>query len=47
DDGCRVITKFPAEELLVCGTTYVRGADLRPTPARTDGDLTRRNGGST
>jgi Xaa-Pro aminopeptidase len=26
--GCRVITKFPAEELLVCGTTYVRGADL-------------------
>jgi Xaa-Pro aminopeptidase len=27
-DGCRVITKFPAEELLVCGTTYVRGADL-------------------
>jgi Xaa-Pro aminopeptidase len=26
--GCRVITKFPAEELLVCGRTYVRGADL-------------------
>ena len=26
--GCRVITKFPAKELLVCGTTYVRGADL-------------------
>jgi Xaa-Pro aminopeptidase len=26
--GCRVITKFPAEELLVCGQTYVRGADL-------------------
>jgi len=26
--GCRVITKFPAEELLVCGKTYVRGADL-------------------
>ncbi len=26
--GCRVITKFPAAELLVCGTTYVRGADL-------------------
>jgi hypothetical protein len=23
-----VITKFPAEELLVCGKTYVRGADL-------------------
>ena len=26
--GCRVITKFPAEELLVCGKTYVRGADV-------------------
>jgi Xaa-Pro aminopeptidase len=26
--GCRVITRFPAEELLVCGKTYVRGADL-------------------
>ena len=23
-----IITKFPAEELLVCGKTYVRGADL-------------------
>lgn len=28
DDGCRIITKFPADELLVCGKTYVRGADL-------------------
>ena len=26
--GCRMITQFPAEELLVCGKTYVRGADL-------------------
>ena len=26
--GNRVITRFPAEELLVCGKTYVRGADL-------------------
>jgi Xaa-Pro aminopeptidase len=26
--GYRVITKFPADELLVCGKTYVRGADL-------------------
>jgi Xaa-Pro dipeptidase len=26
--GHRIITKFPAEELLVCGKTYVRGADL-------------------
>ena len=23
-----MITKFPADELLVCGKTYVRGADL-------------------
>jgi Xaa-Pro aminopeptidase len=26
--GCEVITRFPAEELLVAGKTYVRGADL-------------------
>jgi Xaa-Pro aminopeptidase len=28
DDGCRIITRFPAQELLVAGRTYVRGADL-------------------
>ena len=28
ETGYRVITRFPAEELLVCGKTYVRGADL-------------------
>jgi Xaa-Pro aminopeptidase len=27
-DGCEVLTKFPAEELLVTGRTYVRGADV-------------------
>jgi Xaa-Pro aminopeptidase len=27
-DGPRIITRFPAEELLVCGKQYVRGADL-------------------
>jgi Xaa-Pro aminopeptidase len=27
-DGCRILTRFPAEELLVAGKTYVRGADL-------------------
>ena len=27
-DGHRVLTRFPAEELLVAGKTYVRGADL-------------------
>jgi Xaa-Pro aminopeptidase len=27
-DGCRIITKFPADELLVAGRTYVRGADI-------------------
>ena len=26
--GYRVITRFPAEDLLVCGKTYVRGANL-------------------
>ena len=38
--GCDVITRFPAEELLVAGRTYVRGADLLATGD--DG----RNGGS-
>jgi len=35
-DGNQILTRFPAEELLVAGTTYVRGADLAalsPTPA--------------
>ena len=27
-DGHQVLTRFPAEELLVCGKLYVRGADL-------------------
>src|ERR671922_697713 len=27
-DGCEILTKFPAEELLVTGRTYVRGADV-------------------
>jgi hypothetical protein len=37
--GCEVLTRFPAEELLVAGRVYVRGADLvdRPHPAH-DGD---------
>ena len=33
EDGCRLITKFPAEELLVAGRQYVRGADLGATGA--------------
>jgi Xaa-Pro aminopeptidase len=37
-DGNRILTRFPAEELLVAGKTYVRGADLlaateSPAPA--------------
>ena len=27
-DGNRILTRFPAEELLVAGKTYVRGVDL-------------------
>jgi Xaa-Pro dipeptidase len=27
-DGNRILTRFPAQELLVAGRTYVRGADL-------------------
>ena len=35
-DGNRILTRFPAEELLVAGKTYVRGADLverEPSPS--------------
>jgi Xaa-Pro aminopeptidase len=28
EDGCRIITRFPGEELLVAGRAYVRGADV-------------------
>jgi Xaa-Pro aminopeptidase len=31
-DGCDVLTKFPADELLVTGRTYVRGADFTKAP---------------
>jgi hypothetical protein len=46
-DGCRLITKFPAEELLVTGTIYVRGADLASASgaARTDGNGVRADPG--
>ena len=38
ETGCRIITKFPAQELLVAGTRYVRGADVTPrSAAHTDG----------
>src|SRR5215203_5164354 len=44
DDGCRIITKFPGEQLLVAGTTYVRGADVvasaAPGTVQGDGDAT-------
>jgi Xaa-Pro aminopeptidase len=33
-EGCEVLTRFPAEELLVTGRTYVRGADVAELEAR-------------
>ena len=27
-DGCEILTRFPADELLVCGRVYTRGADF-------------------
>ena len=44
EDGCRIITRFPGDELLVAGRTYVRGADLAEpggngaTDGRSDGE---------
>jgi hypothetical protein len=37
--GCDVITRFPAEELLVAGRTYVRGADLLRGEANSPTDI--------
>ncbi len=42
--GCDVITRFPADELLVAGTVYVRGADL-PSAARGAGRRNREEEG--
>ena len=33
-DGCEILTRFPAEELLVTGRTYVRGADIAELESR-------------
>ena len=33
-DGCEILTKFPADELLVCGRVYVRGADFAELETR-------------
>jgi len=40
-DGARVLTRFPADELLVAGTTYVRGADLPTAGEAPSGDGAR------
>jgi Xaa-Pro dipeptidase len=37
-DGCEVLTKFPADELLVTGRTYVRGADVAELERRARGE---------
>ena len=36
-DGAKVITKFPAQELLVAGSRYFTGAELAAHEARTNG----------
>jgi Xaa-Pro dipeptidase len=40
-DGRRILTKFPAQELLVAGTSYVRGADLPKADEASSGDGAR------
>jgi Xaa-Pro aminopeptidase len=37
-DGCEILTKFPADELLVAGRTYVRGADIAEFERRAAAD---------
>ena len=40
-DGARILTKFPAQELLVAGTSYVRGTDLPKADEASSGDGAR------
>ena len=40
-DGCEVITKFPAEELLVCGVRYYTGTGPLPTTREAQSHLNR------
>jgi Xaa-Pro dipeptidase len=40
-EGARILTRFPADELLVAGTTYVRGADLPTAGEAPSGDGAR------
>ncbi|MHB8691014.1 MAG: M24 family metallopeptidase [Solirubrobacteraceae bacterium] len=44
EDGPEILTKFPAQELLVCGPVYVRGADLLASKADTERQRQQRNG---
>jgi hypothetical protein len=37
-DGCEILTRFPADELLVTGRTYVRGADVAELERRARGE---------
>jgi Xaa-Pro aminopeptidase len=39
-DGCRLLTRFPADELLVAGRVHVRGADLRDAALTSGGEGT-------
>jgi Xaa-Pro aminopeptidase len=40
-EGARILTKFPAQELLVAGTSYVRGTDLPKPDEASPGDGAR------
>ena len=40
-NGCELITKFPAEELLVCGVQYYTGTGPLPTTREAQSHLNR------
>ena len=42
--GPEILTKFPADELLVCGRVYVRGADLLASDTQRSADAGPSNG---
>jgi Xaa-Pro aminopeptidase len=43
-DGCEVITRFPAEELMVAGSRYYTATGPLPTTRETQSNLNRTNG---
>jgi len=43
-DGCEVITRFPAEDLLIAGVRYYTASGPLPTTRETQSQMNTKNG---